>query len=70
MVFSLPQLLELAAARATFCWAKPLPVAAAARFYRERRAPDDGTRIQWLVDTPQRLAQYRDLARQQDLQLG
>ena len=70
MVFSLPQLLELARGPRDVLLGKPLPVAAAARFYRERRAPDDGTRIQWLVDTPQRLAQYRDLARQQDLQLG
>ena len=43
-------------------------MAAAARFYRERRTPDDGAH-QWLVDTPQRLAQYRDLA-PADLQLG
>jgi D-serine deaminase-like pyridoxal phosphate-dependent protein len=40
---------------------KPMPVAAAERFYRALRRPFD--RIQWLIDTEQRLAQYRELAR-------
>lgn len=70
MVFSLPQLLELARGPCDILLGKPLPVAAAARFYRERRAPDDRSHIQWLVDTPERLAQYRELARQQNVTLG
>ena len=43
---------------------KPLPVAAAAQFYRqlksERFSPTQ--QLQWLIDTPQRLQQYRALA--------
>jgi D-serine deaminase-like pyridoxal phosphate-dependent protein len=44
---------------------KPMPVNAAARFYRDldRRggfAPE--RQVQWLIDTPSRLAQYLDLA--------
>ncbi len=40
---------------------KPMPVAAAHAFYRALHGPFD--RIQWLIDTPERLAQYRELAR-------
>ena len=65
MVFSLPQLLQLATPESDFLLGKPMPVAAAARFYRDTKAlPQDG-KLQWLIDTPERLAQYRDLARQQ-----
>jgi D-serine deaminase-like pyridoxal phosphate-dependent protein len=44
---------------------KPLPVAAAAMFYRALRAPrfDATHQLRWLVDTPERLAQYAQLAR-------
>lgn len=43
---------------------KPLPVAAAAHFYRTLRGGfDPARRLQWLIDTPQRLAQYLELAR-------
>lgn len=42
---------------------KPMPVAAAARFYAELRGTFDPSRqLQWLIDTPQRLAQYLELA--------
>ncbi|MDT8991474.1 alanine racemase [Curvibacter sp. APW13] len=64
MVFSLPQLLQLSRADSDFLLGKPMPVAAAARYYREVRTPPAPDKLQWLVDTPQRLAQYRDLARQ------
>ena len=45
---------------------KPLPVAAAHTFYRELPAGsafDPRQKLRWLVDTPQRLRQYRELAR-------
>ena len=42
---------------------KPLPVRSAARFYREHQGAFDPARqLQWLIDTPARAAQYRDLA--------
>jgi D-serine deaminase-like pyridoxal phosphate-dependent protein len=45
---------------------KPLPVAAAHNFYREFRGGgfDPQHQLRWLVDTPQRLAQYDALASQ------
>lgn len=46
---------------------KPMPVAAAARFYEEHEGTDfDPSRqLQWLVDSGARLRQYRELARRQ-----
>jgi D-serine deaminase-like pyridoxal phosphate-dependent protein len=45
---------------------KPMPVSAAAEFYRQR--PDTGfdpaRQLRWLLDTPQRVAQYAALAEQ------
>ncbi len=73
MVFNLPQLLQLASERpdTDLLLGKPLPVAAAAQFYRQfksaRFAPHQ--QLQWLIDTPQRLQQYRNLARGQGLRL-
>ena len=68
MVFNLPYLLMLAAQRpqSDVLMGKPMPVAAAAHFYAHRPASgfDPARQLQWLVDTPERLAQYRDLARQ------
>lgn len=70
MVFSLPQLLQLAPDRANTLLGKPMPVTAAAQFYRQVSGNPADQKVQWLVDTPQRLAQYRDLARQQRLSLA
>lgn len=43
---------------------KPLPVGAAAAFYRDLKGRFDPTRqLQWLFDTPQRVAEYAALAR-------
>lgn len=70
MVFSLPQLLQLAPDKADTLLGKPMPVAAAAQFYRQVPGHPSEQKVQWLVDTPERLAQYRDLARQQQLQLA
>ena len=42
---------------------KPLPVRSAERFYRELKGTFDPVRqMQWLVDTPERLQQYLELA--------
>jgi D-serine deaminase-like pyridoxal phosphate-dependent protein len=43
---------------------KPMPVAAAARFYDRPALKrfDPTTQLQWLIDTPERLAQYASLA--------
>ena len=45
---------------------KPMPVNAATRFYRKlgNAAYDAAGKVQWLIDTPERLAQYQALARQ------
>lgn len=50
---------------------KPMPVVAADRFYRVLvpGAFDPGTRLQWLIDTPERLRQYRELAAGRDIRL-
>jgi len=69
MVFSLPylQLLTQQRPQVDALLGKPMPVAAAAQFYARRAASsfDPATQLQWLVDTPERLQQYRDLARAQ-----
>lgn len=70
MVFSLPQLLQLSRADSDFLLGKPMPVAAAARYYREVKTPPAPHKLQWLIDTPQRLAQYSELARQLKRPLG
>lgn len=73
MVFNLPYLQQLAAQRGDvdLLLGKPLPVAAAAEFYRSFQGGQfqPERQLQWLVDTPQRLAQYRDLARGQKLDM-
>jgi D-serine deaminase-like pyridoxal phosphate-dependent protein len=49
---------------------KPLPVAASAHFYERLKGSFDPARqLQWLLDTPERLAQYLELARGQRLRL-
>ncbi|MDC8760798.1 alanine racemase [Janthinobacterium fluminis] len=63
MLFSLPQLIALAPHSPDILLGKPMPVAAAAQFYQRAGAPAPGRRVQWLIDTPRRLAQYRELAR-------
>lgn len=67
MVFSLPYLALMAKERprTDLLLGKPLPAAAAAAFLAAAPASgfDPLRQLQWLVDTPQRLAQYRELAR-------
>ena len=42
---------------------KPMPVKSAEQFYADLRGPFDADRqLQWLIDTPERLAEYRALA--------
>ncbi|HWV07897.1 MAG TPA: alanine racemase [Pseudomonas sp.] len=67
MVFHQPQLNELARAfpRADLLLGKPLPAKAALSFYQQlgtRSAFDPSRQLTWLVDTPQRLAEYAQLA--------
>ncbi len=65
MTFNLPMLLELAAAMpdARQLIGKPLPIAAAQSFFATSRAAlATIDRIDWLVDTPERLAQYAALS--------
>jgi D-serine deaminase-like pyridoxal phosphate-dependent protein len=73
MVFNLPYLVLLAERRPAvdLLLGKPLPVAAAAQFYDSFKGGqfDPSRQLQWLIDSPQRLAQYRDLARQRQLPL-
>lgn len=63
MAFNAAQLHQLLAARpaAQALLGKPLPVAAAAQVL-DALPPELGRGIEWLVDTPERLAQYRQLA--------
>jgi len=73
MVFNLPYLQLIAESRpdTDLLLGKPLPVAAAAQFYEGFKGggfrPE--RQLQWLVDTPERLAQYRDLARGRRIEL-
>ncbi|MEZ4333846.1 MAG: DSD1 family PLP-dependent enzyme [Myxococcota bacterium] len=50
---------------------KPMPVAAADRFHRALvpGAFDPKRQLQWLIDTPERLRQYRELAAGRDLRM-
>lgn len=68
MVFNLPYLQLLSKQRpdSDVLMGKPLPVAAAARFYQTLLPSgfDPARQLQWLVDTPERLAEYRQLARE------
>lgn len=73
MVFNLPQLLQLANERpdTDLLLGKPMPIAACAQFYRALKAggfkPEQ--QLQWLIDSKERLLQYRDLARAQGITL-
>jgi D-serine deaminase-like pyridoxal phosphate-dependent protein len=66
MVFHQPHLSVLATSfpHSELLVGKPLPVAAAATFYRELGATGfvPARQLQWLIDSPERLEQYRQLA--------
>lgn len=67
MVFNADQLVQLGSARPGLdvLMGKPLTAQAAQHALAQLRPGglDPARQVQWLVDTPQRLAQYRDLAR-------
>lgn len=73
MVFNLPYLKMLAEQRpgSDMLLGKPFTVAALAQLLAQppRGGFDALKQVQWLVDSPERLAQYRDLARGQQLTL-
>ncbi len=66
MTFNLPMLSELTERmpEASQLLGKPLPVQAAKTYFETLSSDADqaADRMQWLVDTPERLSQYRDLA--------
>ncbi|MEL6861599.1 MAG: alanine racemase [Pseudomonadota bacterium] len=70
MTFNLPMLSELSVIMpdASQLLGKPLPVQAAKTYFETLPADASGaaSRIQWLIDTPQRLQQYANLARTLD----
>lgn len=73
MVFHQPFLNEVARKRpeAHTLLGKPMPVHAADRFY-EHFTPgrfEPARQVQWLIDTPERLAEYRELAKGRDIEL-
>jgi len=66
MVFHQPHL-NLVAARmpdAQMLLGKPMPAGAARRFFEDHRPGrfDAARQVEWLVDTPRRIAEYRELA--------
>lgn len=72
MVFHRPFIQALARLRpdADLLVGKPMPAAAVTSFYAQHRGPFDPARqLQWLVDSPERLAQYLALAQGQQLRL-
>lgn len=73
MVFHEPQLRQVAQ-RFPDCdllIGKPMPVLAARHFYQQLRDThfNPARQLQWLIDTPQRLSEYLELARELDLRL-
>ncbi|MFT4631152.1 MAG: D-serine deaminase-like pyridoxal phosphate-dependent protein [Candidatus Azotimanducaceae bacterium] len=73
MVFHQPFINEIAQSipQADVLIGKPMPVNAAATFY-QKLIPggfDPQTQLQWLIDSPERLAQYQKLARQLGVRL-
>lgn len=77
MVFQQPQLLQLAHGlpQSDLLLGKPMPAAAALDFYQQLPASSSfipSRQLTWLIDSPQRLRQYADLAQalQQPLQIA
>lgn len=70
MVFHLPQLLPILEnfSEADVLLGKPMPVGSLEFFYSHHQHWQDSN-IQWLVDTPQRLHQYLEIAKQRSLKL-
>ncbi|WP_217351626.1 alanine racemase [Ruegeria sp. HKCCD8929] len=71
MTFNLPMLIGQSRTepQADQLLGKPLPVAAARQYLSEVRNPQAVANVQWLIDTPERLAQYSALAAETDTTL-
>ena len=75
MLFHQPFINQVAATftDADILLGKPMPVAAAANFYRDFKGGDfkPARQLRWLLDTPERLLEYRELADalEQDFQI-
>ncbi|WP_410209532.1 alanine racemase [Aquirhabdus sp.] len=71
MVFHLPHIAKVVNLfpKSDILLGKPMPVKAVQAFYAENQSLDS-VRIQWLVDTPERLEQYLALAQSQQLTLS
>lgn len=73
MTFNWQMLLELSKTQPTFdqLIGKPLPVAAMRKYFEllPAQSRDAARQVQWLVDTPERLAQYAAVAQGLDTQL-
>ncbi len=71
MVFNAPQLVSIAQAlpQADILLGKPLTAAAAHDAMKSLANPQALRQVQWLIDSPARLAQYRELARAQNAPL-
>jgi len=74
MVFHQPFLNQLAAQAPDkdILIGKPLPAGSAARFYDHHKTNsfDPSSQLQWLIDTPERLADYDALAKARDLTIN
>lgn len=70
MVFSADMLLQLLPLHpgADYLMGKPLPVSEFARV-ADKAGGEAAARVQWLIDTPERLAQYRDAATTREIAL-
>ena len=70
MVFNGAMLADMARLRpaADLLLGKPLPALQAAQFL-DNAGADAATKVQWLIDTPERLAQYREIARSRGARL-
>ena len=71
MTFNLPMLTDLSrvAPDADQLLGKPLPVRAAQIYFTDLKEPSAAEKVQWLIDTPDRLQQYEALARGMGLKL-
>lgn len=65
MTFNQPMLNALSAAMpdADQLLGKPLPIGAARAYFAALKDGDAADKVQWLIDTPERLSQYHELAR-------
>lgn len=67
MVFHQPHMNVLAATLPDMHWllGKPMPAGAAQRFFKDHKpnAFNPARQVEWLIDTPRRLAEYRELGR-------